>query len=135
MANLKMAIKVREKTGSRRWLDANEKSVGSFYIQWCMGSKAKPIFVGTSYDEAFAVTRWSAGAEKYMANKDRGLPMIPRTPPGFKPTGNLLSDLNKMYGSAALRNGKVRATIRRKYKGTIEVAQIDGEWCIVQVQK
>jgi hypothetical protein len=53
MANLKMVIKVREKTGSRRWLHANEKSAGSFYIQWCEGSKAKLLFVGT--DECLVV--------------------------------------------------------------------------------
>jgi hypothetical protein len=46
MANLKVVIKVREKTGTRRWLDANEQGVGSFYIQYCEGSKAKPVYIG-----------------------------------------------------------------------------------------
>jgi integrase len=79
MANLKVAIKVREKTGSRRWLDANEKSVGSFYIQWCVGSKAKPIFVGTSYDEAFAA-KVKKEHELFAASRNLLVPETPAAP-------------------------------------------------------
>jgi hypothetical protein len=74
------------------------------------------------------------GGGKNMANKDQGVG-IPLTPPGYRPTGNLLTDLNRMYGSRALKSGKVRAALRRKYPGEIEVKQINGEWCLYPKKK
>jgi hypothetical protein len=56
---------------------------------------------------------------------------IPRTPPGWRKTGNLLFDLNKMYGQAALENPNVRTMLRREYNGRIEIKRIDGRWQIV----
>ena len=56
-----------------------------------------------------------------------GLP-IPRTPPGYKRTGNLLHDLSTMYGPTALNDSGIRARIRREYKGRIEVELINEEW-------
>lgn len=71
-----------------------------------------------------------------MKNKGasrNGVPqlLLPRTPPGWKKTGNLLFDLNKMYGRAALENPNVRTMLRREYKGRIEIKRIDGSWQIV----
>jgi integrase len=76
MANLKVVIKVREKGGTRRWLNATEKSGGSFYIQFCEGSKAKPVFIGTNYDEAVAA-KIRKERELFAASKNL---LVPETP-------------------------------------------------------
>jgi len=57
--------------------------------------------------------------------------LIPRTPPGWRKTGNLLFDLNKMYGQSALEIPDVRTMLRREYKGKIDIKRIDGRWQIV----
>lgn len=61
-------------------------------------------------------------------NKD-AMP-IPRTAPGYRGTGKFLHDLNKMYGPSVLKNPKIRAKLRRKYKGEIEIKEIEGGWQI-----
>jgi len=74
----------------------------------------------------------AAIGEVNMASKnDSGLP-FPRTPPGWKKSGNLLYDLNKMYGRTALNDPKVRARIRKESKGKVDVKEIDGEWRLVE---
>jgi hypothetical protein len=57
--------------------------------------------------------------------------MLPLTAPGWRRTGNLLFDLNKMYGSAALEDPKTRAMLRREYRGKIVIKQVDGRWQIL----
>lgn len=61
--------------------------------------------------------------------------LIPRTPPGYKEMANSLNDLNKMYGSSALKDPRTRAKIRRKYGEKIDIKEVDGEWQLVQVQR
>lgn len=79
--------------------------------------------------------RAEIGQRMTKSKKDEKLSLIPRTPPWYRRTGNLLADLNRMYGPAALRDGKIRAAIRRKYEGQIEVKRINGEWQPVLVKK
>jgi hypothetical protein len=69
-----------------------------------------------------------------MARKDHAMP-IPRTPPGYKRTANLLHDMSKMYGSSALKDPHTRAKIRRKFGNELDIKQIDGEWRLCPKKK
>ena len=62
-------------------------------------------------------------------------PGVPMTPPGWKGTGNLLRDIESMYGRSALNDSGVRARIRQEFKGQIEITKLDGEWRIEHKSK
>ncbi|SRR6266403_1910797 len=93
------------------------------------GSDSPAKFNPLSFDGLGQGAEVGSAKAKMASNRKEAMP-IPLTAPGFRRTGKLLHDLNKMYGAAALKNAKIRAELRRKYKGQIEISEIDGKWQI-----
>jgi hypothetical protein len=112
--------------------EGNRRVFGSFLAEVALGL---PVAVPLTPDQESQRLKRALEAEneRNVAAKGKHTrqALIPLTPPGYRKTGNLLFDLNKMYGRAALENPKTRTMLRQKYKGKIEVKRISGTWQIL----